>query len=175
MSKSKWEYRTEGNYASGAIVNVENDEIVLYRDDTSVDTIVETVALYNSGSSVKDIEAFLKEDTRVTDDEADAVLEQITLYLQLSAPKLSGTITTENSTITAGQASETPNSITVTTVIDDSEKKPDPVNHNPAPTVEKEKKQRTPRTTPVVNGTKKISAEDAIKALQAQQIGRAHV
>jgi hypothetical protein len=163
MSKlQRWEYCTEGNYASGAIVNVENGEIVLYRDDISVDTIVEIVALYNSGSNTKDIEKFLKEDTRITDDEADAVLEQIELYLKLSTQPLKDVV----SEPFVGDVLEPKDPEAETLKSDiiklaaENKDKPD----------EKPKRviNRTPKS-PTATGSKKVSAEDAIEKLKVQQ------
>lgn len=82
MATKQYQYTPETG--DNTISEVGTDDIVLYVDDINKEVVAKVVELHNEGKSIQDIQKILDKDERVTLDEADFIVEQLTAYEKLS-------------------------------------------------------------------------------------------
>lgn len=154
MNKRKFEYNPElGDQAVSC-----NNEIVWYASDMNPEVVSKVVEMWNEGSTVVQIDKYMSNDLRCSDDERDHVVEQIELFMKLveNEPPVessSGSVSAANGAVSSVTVPQTNMILNVAdNVIEDAAGKVGV-------------KKRGTKATPV-SSSSKVSPEDYIKQLE---------
>lgn len=166
MEKKIWSFNPhEGDHAvtaKSADPNAtDGEDVVFYIDDLNPEVVTKVVEMYNADKTTQEIDAYLKDEERCTQDEREFIIEQIANYLKITSVEASGSVSTENGavgTLNVSAPNQTPK----------EEKKgeqvipptPPPQQSTPDPVV-KTRQKRSPVAPS--GGAKKASAAERVK------------
>lgn len=152
----KWVYSQENN----CIVEEDTGEVIIYGDDVNHEVVAEIVRIYNDTQSILNIDMYLLNEERCSQDEREFIMENITNYIKMENQNQSNIFPNNLDTMTEKETVDVLHNIIIGT-----EPASTPVQQ---PVVEeKQKRQWTRRVTdgksPVF---KPQSTEDFIKVMQ---------
>lgn len=146
----------------------ETQDVVMYIDELNPEVVAKIVEMHNEGKTCQEIDAYLTDEPRCTEDEREFITEQLVNYTKLTGEE-------EKQEVVGATAQPGAEADNASKPLHQPDPSPQPQQQGPDKTEDgkekdkdgKEKVKRGPNSrTRTTGGEKKMSTEDYIKSLQ---------